>query len=83
MDDVFADTSYGKAALKKLAPVPENFQLYFAGIAGDIKTSDTMEVRGCVFRKAAAGPRKGELCIMVPGTVQTVFVSNADMKEFE
>lgn len=33
--DIFAQTSYGKAALRKLGKVPENFMLYEAGWIGD------------------------------------------------
>lgn len=82
-DDVFAEQSYGKAALHKLAPVPENFRLYCAGWLGK-KPEDwtVMEVTGAEFRVAKSGPNKGKLSVMVPGTKRTVHVTKAEMKAF-
>lgn len=79
--DVFAEQSYGKAALQKMAPVPENFRLYSAGWLGqkpEVRT--VMEVTGAQFRVAKRGPNKGKLSIMVPGTQRTVQVTKAEMK---
>lgn len=79
--DVFADQSNGKAALQKMAPVPENFRLYSAGWLGD-KPKDwtVMEVTGAQFRVAKSGPNKGKLAVMVPGTKRTVHVTKSEMK---
>ncbi|MFK4705893.1 hypothetical protein ABIC83_002732 [Roseateles asaccharophilus] len=76
-EDIFATTSYGKAALKKLGPVPANFRLYSAGWRGK-KPSDwkEMEVKGREFR-AAKGSTK--LDIPVPGTIRSVIVSKEEM----
>lgn len=83
-EDIFAPHPYGKAALKKLGPVPENFRLYEAGWLGDRpQDADVMEVRGAEFREAKSGPNKGKLSIMVKDTKRTVYVTRAEMKEFE
>jgi hypothetical protein len=79
MEDLFADTTFGKVALAKIKPTDPNFRLYFAGWLGDIATADTMKVTGAVFREAKRGPRKGELCIVVPGTKRVAYVTVAEM----
>ena len=48
--DIFAETDYGKIALKKIAPTDPNFRLYEAGWLGKHGKSDVMEVKGAVFR---------------------------------
>jgi hypothetical protein len=77
MDDLFKDTAFGKAALAKIKPTSRNFMLYNAGIADE---HGTMDVTGAEFRAAAAGPRKGEICILVPGTIKKVYVSRAEIE---
>lgn len=76
-EDLFASTSYGKAALKKLGDVPQNFRLYSAGWIGK-KPADWNEMRvtGRVFRAS----RSGKLDIPVPGTIQSVIVSKDEMR---
>lgn len=78
--DFFAEQPFGKAALKKMAPVPENFRLYAAGWLGE-KPEDfnVMEVTGAEFRTAKRGPNKGKLAIPVPGTKRTVYVTRDEM----
>ena len=79
--DVFADQSYGKVALQKLSPVPENFRLYVAGWLGKTPADfNVMEVSGAQFRTAKSGPNKGKLSMMVPGTKRTVHVTKSEMK---
>lgn len=78
--DLFADTAFGKAALAKLKPTDPNFRLFFAGWLGDYDTTDTMEVKGAIFRAAKSGPRKGQLVIQVPGTERTAYVTEAEMR---
>lgn len=68
--DYFADTEFGKAALKKMQPVPENFRLCMAE-AVDV---GVMRVTGAQFRKAQRGPHKGKFSVIVPGTQKTVYV---------
>lgn len=78
--DIFAQTSYGKAALRKLGKVPENFMLYEAGFIGDKPENwNGMRVKGCVFRAASKGPRAGQLVIPVPGTIQSVIVTKEEI----
>lgn len=83
MDDVFADTTYGKLALEKLAPVGPNFRLYCAGWLGDGTQRDVMDVTGAEFREAKRGPRKGQLCILIPGTKRTAYVTASEMTAAE
>ena len=79
--DVFADQPYGKVALQKLAPVPENFRLYSACWLGkEPKDFTVMEVTGAEFRVAKTGPNKGKLSVLVAGTKRTTYVTSAEMK---
>jgi hypothetical protein len=78
--DIFAEQSYGKAALKKMGDVPATFRLFMAGWLGN---SDTMEVKGAEFRKALSGKNKGMLTVLVKGTGRTAYVTVAEMKMFE
>lgn len=83
-EDTFAEQPFGKAALKKLSPVPENFRLYSAGFMGKTpKDWDTMEVVGGEFRHAKSGPNKGKLCILLKGTERVVYVNKTEMAAFE
>ncbi len=68
--DYFADTEFGKAALKKMKPLPENFRLYEA----ESVQTGVMRVTGAQFREAKRGFNKGKLSVIVPGTQQTVYV---------
>ncbi len=79
--DLFAEQTNGKAALSKLAPVPKNFRLYYAGWLGK-RPEDwkEMEVKGAEFRIAKSGPNKGKLSILVPGTRRSVRVTKAEMQ---
>lgn len=83
MEDIFASQVFGKIALEKLAPLPPNFMLYVAGWLGDGTRREVMEVSGAVFREAKSGARKGKLCIMVPGTKRTTYVTAAEMDAAE
>jgi len=79
-NDVFADSDFGRAALKQLAPIPENFRLYSAGWLGDGPADfNVMEVVGAEFREAKSGPYKGKLSVLVLGSVRKCWVSKADM----
>ena len=81
--DIFAMHPYGKAALKKMGDVPENFRLYCAGWIGS-KPEDwkEMDVTGAEFRVAKRGPNKGKLSILIPGTQRKVRVNRKEMEEF-
>lgn len=76
-EDLFESTSFGKAALKKLGTVPENFRLYSAGWLGK-KPEDwkEMRVQGRVFRAS----RDGRLDIPVPRTIRSVIVTRDEMR---
>lgn len=78
------NTSYGKAALSKLAPVAENFRIFEAGWLGDKPSEWTvMEVKGMEFREAKTGPNKGKLTVPVAGTKRTAYVTLDEMKLFD
>ena len=82
-EDIFADQSYGKIALQKIAPTDPNFRLYKAGYLGKGNVRKVMEVTGAVFRHATRGPNKGKLSIMVPHTARTTHVTAAEMEAFD
>lgn len=82
--DVFAEYSYGKAALQKLAPTPENFRLYEAGWLGDKPSDrDVMKVTGGEFRIAKTGLNAGKLSILIKGTSRSVYVTKEEMQKFD
>ena len=66
--DIFAETTFGKIAIDKIAHTDPDFRLYSAGWIGDINTSEVMEVKGAVFRRVSTGKNKGSLSIRVPYT---------------
>lgn len=85
-DDVFADQTFGKIALqklKKIGPLHPSFRLYEAGWLEQHPPFETMKVTGSRFRVALRGPREGQLCMKVPATDRTVYVTAAEMKAFE
>lgn len=78
--DIFAKVSYGKLALKKLAPVGENFRLYSAGWIGEkLEEMTVMQVTGADFRRALSGKNKGKLSILIKGTERTAYVTADEM----
>ncbi|HCA35407.1 MAG: hypothetical protein CMM07_17860 [Rhodopirellula sp.] len=80
--DVFAHTAFGKLALKKMQPVPENFRLFEAGWLGEQpKDWEVMEVKGAEFRRAKSGPRKGRLAIKIRGTERTVYLTKDQIQK--
>lgn len=86
MDRVFEKHTFGKIAIQKIGAVDPNFILYEAGwldTGGHPSTWDVMEVKGSVFREAKKGKRKGELCIMVPGTKRTAYVTKSEIRAYE
>ena len=78
--DVFKDCSYGKLALAKLAPVGDDFRLFYAGWLGDSDRS-VMKVVGADFRRAKSGKNKGKLCILVTGTQRGVYITADEMRQ--
>lgn len=73
-------TTYGKAALAKLALVPKNFRLYEAGWLGNKPSEwNVMEVKGMEFREAKSGPNKGKLTTPLAGTKRTVYVTKEEI----
>lgn len=82
-NDIFGEQTFGKLAIRKIAPAELNFRLYKAGWIGKANERQVMEVSGAVFREAQRGPRKGQLSIMVPHTSRTVHVTADEMDAFE
>jgi len=81
--DVFAEFSFGKAALKRMekkGPLPANFRLYDAENLGN---GNGMRVTGAEFREAASGPFKGKLSIKMKGTERIAYVSVREIEEAE
>jgi len=83
VEDIFAQMEFGKLALIKIKPTDPNFRLYKAGWLGKNNERDVMEVTGAVFRTALKGRRKGELCIIVPGTERTAYITAAEIDQFK
>lgn len=82
--DIFANCTYGQIALKELAPVSDNFRLYYAGwLEENPKDWKTMKVTGADFRVAKIGRDKGKLSVMIKGSKRSVFVSKAAILAFE
>lgn len=82
--DIFAQQVFGKIALQKLAPVPENFRLYYAAWLGAKPDNiQVMKVVGAEFRAAKKGPNKGNLSILIKGTQRTTYVTNEELKNNE
>ncbi|MBY6032149.1 hypothetical protein KUV59_03140 [Marinobacter daepoensis] len=83
-EDVFAQSAFGRLALSKMKPVPENFRLFEAGWLGDRpKDWEVMEVKGAEFRAAKSGPRKGKLAIKIKDTTRTVYLTKKEIQEYE
>lgn len=81
--DLFAEHDYGKLALKKMGPVPENFRLFEAGWLGEKPEQwRVMKVRGAEFRVAKSGPNKGKLAILLGSTVRSVFLTREEIQQF-
>lgn len=78
---VMDDIAYGRAALKKMGDVSENFRIHTAGWIGGAEPSmwHGMQVTGSEFRPAKTGPNKGRLTIMVKESSRTVYVSKAEI----
>ncbi len=82
-EKLFENYPYGKAALKKMGDVPENFRLYSAALKGEHPNYHGMEVKGAEFRAPKTGKYKGQLSIMVKGTTRTAYVSNSEISAEE
>jgi len=82
-DRIFEKTPYGKAALDKLAPIPDNFFLYEAGWLGNNPAEfSIMKVKGAIFREAKSGKNKGSLSIIVKGSIRTAYVTLQEMEKY-
>jgi hypothetical protein len=82
--DVMAEQGYGKVALQKMAPTPENFRLYEAEWLGKKPSEFTvMKVTGAEFREAKTGPNKGKLSVIVKDSKRVVYVTREEMNAFD
>jgi hypothetical protein len=75
---------YIQAAIAKLAkqtPLPDNFMIYQAGWIGDMDSdARVMKLEGCEFRVALSGPNKGQLCVPIPNTGRTAWLSVEEIR---
>lgn len=83
--DVMHETSYGRAALRKLgamAPVGEAFRLYAAEWLGGSKPEEwhAMKVTGAEFREATRGPNKGKRTVRVQNSTRIAIVTIEEMR---
>jgi hypothetical protein len=79
--ELFHSTSYGKLALTRFGKVPEGFYIFCCGWLGKPNDkNDVMRVTGAVFRVAKRGPYKGMYSILVPGTEQSVYLTDAEVR---
>jgi hypothetical protein len=81
--DLFAEFTFGKIALQKIAPVSSDFRLNLFGFVGDKSSPEMIKVSGAIFREPLRGPNKGMLSIRVPNTSRTVYVTAAEIAAFE
>lgn len=80
-NDIMGKTGFGRAALRKLGPVPENFRIYSAGWIEKLpKDWGSMKVAGAEFRVAKRGKNAGKLVVQLPGTVRTVVVTKQEIQ---
>lgn len=78
-EKLLENTAFGRAALKKLGNVPEDFRIYFASLQGKHPNYHGMQVKGAEFRRAKRGPNKGQLRAKLPQTERTAYVSTAEI----
>lgn len=75
------DYPFGKAALKKLGPVPDNFVLFEAESLGPGKGA---LVIGAQFEQLApATATKGSLNVIIQGTLKKILVTAEECKACE
>ena len=86
MEDIFADTAFGKAALNKLKPIQEGFMLFECGWVGntpaEVKDTGLMKCKGAVFREAKTGKNKGKRSVLVKGTERSTFITREEILSF-
>lgn len=81
MDDrTWEEHGFGKAALKKLGEVPENFRLYAAAWLGEFPNCHGMQVTGAEFQRMKRKTTHGK---KIKGTERSVYVSKAEIQENE
>lgn len=73
---LFEQSPFGKAALKKLGQVPENFRLYCAGWVGKFPNAHGMQVTGAEFERMKRKTTHGK---KIPGTDRSVYVSKQEI----
>ena len=81
--DILAEQTFGKIALRKMAPTDPNFRLFKAGWLGDGKKYEVMSVTGAVFRESLSGKNKGKLTKMIAHTSRNVHVTAQEIRDFE
>jgi hypothetical protein len=79
-EKIFEVLPYGKAALKKMGDVPENFRLYSAELKGKHPNYHGMKIEGAEFRQAKTGKNKGKLSILIKGTKRSAYVTTDEIR---
>jgi hypothetical protein len=80
-EKIYESHAYGRAALRKLGKISENFRLFDCGWVGGGQPDQWIGMKciGAEFRIALKGRNKGKLSIIVPGTERTVYVSREEI----
>ena len=85
--DLFAETTYGKIALRKIkeqAVISNDFRLYMAEWLNDKKGAyGCMRLFGAEFERPTRGKNKGKLTKIIQHSKQVVYVTAKEMKDFE
>lgn len=78
MDDMYwHEMGFGKAALKKLGNVPENFRLFKSEWLGEFPNTHGMQVTGAEFERMKRKTTHGK---KIKGTERSVYVSKAEIE---
>lgn len=67
-------------ALKRIGNPDPNFMVHLYSWLGHGPNS-VMQITGSLFREAKSGKRKGEVCIQVKGTEETVYLTSKEVQE--
>jgi hypothetical protein len=76
-DRQFENLPFGRAALKKLGVVPENFRLYCARWLGNLECPHGMQVTGAEFERMKRKTTHGK---KIRDTDRSVYVSRAEIE---
>lgn len=79
IDDMYwHDLNFGKAALKKLGSIPDNFRLFRSEWLGEFPNCHGMQVTGAEFERMKRKTTHGK---KIKGTERSVYVSKEEIQE--